>query len=147
MVRRKKIKKVFFASNNGLQLQRLKRLLPFCQTVLYYEPSDKRDLTTRGWARAVLYAVSFILSLPIKQFFPRYFLGKVLTFSADGVSLYHRFVSRKMVESFRKEGVKVFVWGVEKENQIKKFLSFGVEGIITKRPDRARRVLSAIFNI
>lgn len=143
LVKKKKIKKIFFASNNGWQLQKLKKILPFCQTILYYEPSDKRDVAGRRWARIILFGIGLILSLPIKRFLPQYFLGKVLTFGADGVSLYHRFLNKEMVEDFHKEGIKVFAWGVEKERHFKKILPLGIDGVFTGKPDVVRKMINA----
>lgn len=141
LVKKHKIKKITFKSNNGWQLAKLKSLLPSCQTVFYYELTDNRDLSSQRWARTILYGIAFVLSLPIKKILPRFFLGKVIAFGADGVSLYHRFCNQKMVEDLHDEGVKVYVWGVEKERHIKKVLNWDVDGVITKRPDVVRKLL------
>lgn len=141
LIKKKKIKKITFKSNNGWQLAKLKSLLPFCKTILYYEPSDKRDVASRRWGRFILFGIGFILSLPIKKFLPKFFLGKVLTFGADGVSFFRRFVSEKMVDDFHEQGIKVYVWGVEEEKHFKKILNLNVDGVITGRPDLARKML------
>ena len=38
-------------------------------------------------------------------------------------------------------GIKVFVWIVDSERDMKKFFKMDVDGIITNRPDRAKRIL------
>ena len=134
-------KKVFFDSNNGLILLNLKKLAPSFKTVLYYEPHDQRDLGEYRLTKAILFFIAFVLSLPIRNFLPKYFLGKVLFFGADGVSFYYRFLNKKMVKLFKEEKIKIFVWGIQSEKKAKKALAFNVEGIITKKPDVIRKIL------
>lgn len=141
LIKKYGLKNTVLMTNNGFTLLNLKKALPTCQTILYYEPGDRRDICEHWWVRTILLAIAFVLSLPIKKLLPRFFLGKVLTFGADGVSLYRRFLTKKMVEDFHQEGLKVFVWGIENEAQARKVLAFGVEGIITKRPDVAKKLL------
>ena len=140
LIKQKKISKITFKSNNGWQLVQLKKLLPSCKTILYYEPSDKRDVASRKWARMILFGISFVLSLPIKKILPRFFLGKVITFGADGVSLYHRFLNKKIVDDLHEEGIEVFVWGIDSERLAKRALAWNIDGIITKRPDVVKKL-------
>jgi len=144
LIKKKKIGKLTFKSNNGWQLAKLKNLMPFCQTVLYYERTDKWDVESRRWVKMIIFGIGFILSLPIKKILPR-FLGRTITFGADGVSLYHRFCNQKMVEDLHHEGVKVYIWGLEKERHIKKVLKWRVDGMISKRPDMVRKFLISNF--
>lgn len=138
-------KKVFFDSNNGLILFNLKKIAPSFQTVLYYEPHDQRDLGEYRLTLAILFFIAFILSLPIRNLLPKYFLRKVLLFGADGVSFYYRFLNKKMVKLFQEEKIKIFVWGSQSEGKVKRVLSFNVDGIITKKPDVVRKVLAKDF--
>jgi glycerophosphoryl diester phosphodiesterase len=41
----------------------------------------------------------------------------------------------------RRQGMKVFVWTLDMEEQIEHFLNVGVDGIITNHPDRLIRIL------
>ena len=134
-------KKVFFDSNNGLILFNLKKIAPSFQTVLYYEPHDQRDLGEYRLTLAILFFIAFILSLPIRNLLPKYFLSKVLFFGADGVSFYYRFLNKKMVKLFQEEKIKIFVWGIQSERQMKRVLPFNINGIITKKPDVVHKIL------
>jgi len=49
-------------------------------------------------------------------------------------------LTRKEVQTARDLGIKVFVWVVDSERDIRKFLKMDVDGIITNRPDRAKRI-------
>jgi len=50
-------------------------------------------------------------------------------------------LTEKEVQTAHSLGLKVFAWFVDSERDMKKFLKMGVDGIITNRPDRARRLL------
>ncbi|MBQ7596061.1 MAG: hypothetical protein IJU45_05300 [Clostridia bacterium] len=50
-------------------------------------------------------------------------------------------VSRQVVEKAHSEGVEVNVWTVNKKSSILKYADYGVDGIITDKPDFARQVL------
>ncbi|MFQ5485220.1 MAG: glycerophosphodiester phosphodiesterase family protein [Desulfobacterales bacterium] len=50
---------------------------------------------------------------------------------------------KKEVQTAHDLGIKVFVWVVDSERDIRKFLKMDVDGIITNRPDRAKRILGS----
>ena len=56
-------------------------------------------------------------------------------------------LTRKEVQTAHELGIKVFVWIVDSERGIRKFLKMDVDGIITSRPDRAKWILSSKFKI
>jgi len=56
-------------------------------------------------------------------------------------------LTRKEVQTAHDLGIKVFVWIVDSERDIRKFLKMDVDGIITNRPDRAKRILGSKFKI
>lgn len=56
-------------------------------------------------------------------------------------------LTRKEVQTAQDLGIKVFVWIVDSERGIRKFLKMDVDGIITNRPDRAKRILGSKFKI
>jgi glycerophosphoryl diester phosphodiesterase len=47
--------------------------------------------------------------------------------------------SRADVTRFHRRGLRVFVWTVNRPAQMRQLLQWGVDGIITDHPDRARR--------
>ncbi len=50
-------------------------------------------------------------------------------------------VTRQTVEKAHAEGIKVNVWTVNKKNSILKLAEYGVDGLITDKPDFVRQVL------
>jgi glycerophosphoryl diester phosphodiesterase len=50
-------------------------------------------------------------------------------------------LNEKNLAAAHQEGVKVFVWTVDDEQEMRKFISMGVDGIISNHPDRLIRVL------
>ena len=51
-------------------------------------------------------------------------------------------VTRRFVEHARRAGVPVKVWTVNTEAEMRRFLDYGVDALITDHPDLARRVVS-----
>ncbi|MBA3044825.1 MAG: glycerophosphodiester phosphodiesterase [Candidatus Thermoplasmatota archaeon] len=60
---------------------------------------------------------------------------------AEAVHLSRRVATRKLVNAARSEGLDVNVWVVNRSWQVKKYIEWGVDGIITDRPDLVRRML------
>jgi glycerophosphoryl diester phosphodiesterase len=57
----------------------------------------------------------------------------------DGVGVANRLVTNKaVITRLRKRDLKVFVWTVNSEHRMQQLADWGVDGIITNHPDRAR---------
>ncbi len=52
----------------------------------------------------------------------------------------HRIVSPRFIRHAHGAGLKVQVWTVDDEPEMRRLLSWGVDGLITNRPDLAVRV-------
>jgi glycerophosphoryl diester phosphodiesterase len=50
------------------------------------------------------------------------------------ISLRNRTVSEKLIGACHERGIQVYVWTVDEEEEMKKFASWGVDGIYTNRP-------------
>lgn len=55
---------------------------------------------------------------------------------AETLHINHRFLTRRVVAKARELGLKVWVWTVDKPQEIAKFKSWGVDGIFSNFPDR-----------
>lgn len=55
-----------------------------------------------------------------------------------------KYLKRSDIERFQAEGIKVAVWTVDKPKEIRKFVSWGIDAIITNDPDRTRKVVEAM---
>lgn len=61
----------------------------------------------------------------------------------DIVNMPARLTSKKNVNLLHSIGVKIFVWRVDKEKQMRKLIGFGVDGVKTGRPDLLKRVVES----
>ncbi len=53
----------------------------------------------------------------------------------QGVNVYYRFCSKRVIRKIHKLGKTVYVWTVNKPRKARKFAKRGVDGIITDKPD------------
>jgi len=53
-------------------------------------------------------------------------------------------LKRKDIERFQAEGIQVAVWTVDDPKEVRKFMSWGIDAIITNDPARTRKVLEAV---
>ena len=61
----------------------------------------------------------------------------------EGLGISRRLVtSRRVVRRIHRRGWRVFVWTVNREAEMKRLASWGVDGIITNYPDRAKSCLA-----
>jgi len=63
---------------------------------------------------------------------------KELGFVPEIYSPYHALLSRKDIELCHQEGMKVIPWTVNDRDRMEKLVNWGVDGIITDYPDRAK---------
>lgn len=63
-------------------------------------------------------------------------------FSAwQGVNTYGRFTSKRLVKKLHAQNKTIFTWTIDSKRRMKKLAKRGVDGIITNRPDVARKVI------
>jgi len=68
--------------------------------------------------------------------------GEKDAFSAwQGVNVYYKFASKKIIKKLHSQNKTVFVWTVNKSRKMKKLVRRGADGIITNRPDIARDII------
>jgi glycerophosphoryl diester phosphodiesterase len=68
--------------------------------------------------------------------------GEKDNFSAwQGVNVYYKFASKRIIKKLHSQGKTVFVWTVNKRRKMKKLIRRGVDGIITNKPDVARAII------
>ncbi len=66
------------------------------------------------------------------------------TYRAKGhrlISLRRRTVTKRLVEACREKGIRVFVWTVDDEREMRKLLRWGVDGIYSNIPILLRKVI------
>lgn len=58
-----------------------------------------------------------------------------------GVAIYRYLARKSLINNLQQNGIKVFVWTVDKKKEMKKFILWGVDGIITNYPHRLNELL------
>ena len=61
----------------------------------------------------------------------------------DAVSMNYIFVNQGVVNTVHQNGKKIFVWTVDREEDIRSMLALGVDNIITNRPDKAKEIVDS----
>jgi glycerophosphoryl diester phosphodiesterase len=68
--------------------------------------------------------------------------GEKDDFSAwQGVNVYYKFASKRIIKKLHSQNKTVFAWTVNKRRKMKKLVRHNVDGIITNRPDIARDII------
>lgn len=68
--------------------------------------------------------------------------GEKDDFSAwQGVNIYSRFATKRIIKKLHAQNKTVFVWTVNKRRKMKKLVKRGADGIITNKPDMARDII------
>jgi glycerophosphoryl diester phosphodiesterase len=62
----------------------------------------------------------------------------------DGVAVHYNLAYKHLIKCLQSKGSTVFVWTVDEFARMKKFISWGVDGIITNYPDRLLEVIQSL---
>lgn len=102
--------------------------------------------------RILFSSFNHVSVLKCKRLVPQIPAGFLLEVRMDNIAWYakenqveschpdKKFLTKKQVEECHREGVKVNVWTVNKKKTMKKMKKWGVDGIFTNYPDRAREL-------
>lgn len=60
----------------------------------------------------------------------------------QGVNVYYRFISRRLVRRLHREHKTVYAWTVNKKRAARKLARKGVDGIISNKPDMVKEILA-----
>ena len=66
-------------------------------------------------------------------------VARAMTYAASCVGLRHNRVTRRLIDSFHRSDLRVFVYTANRPSAIERALSLGVDGIISNFPDRIPR--------
>ncbi|MDR3643443.1 MAG: glycerophosphodiester phosphodiesterase, partial [Clostridia bacterium] len=86
-------------------------------------------------------------ALPISKIFDVFTEHDVLSYGEKGykiISLRKMTVSAKLVEAFHGQGIQVYVWTVDDEDEMKKFIDWQVDGIYSNKPGVLKRVIEKL---
>ena len=94
--------------------------------------------------REVLDARRIMPDVPVSGIFDVFAPSGVSAYRAKGyrhISLNRKAVTRELIERCRKAGISVYVWTVDDEEEMKKLISWGVDGIYSNKPGLLRTVV------
>ena len=60
------------------------------------------------------------------------------------ISLRRKTVNERLVAACHEHGLAVYVWTVDEENEMRKFMEWGVDGIYSNRPAAMKRLLESL---
>ena len=108
-------------------------------TAEYLVSSDyKGYVLVSSFKEGEVLAVRHLLPrLPVSLIFDVFTARDVPAYAKKGysiISLRKMTVSEKLIEACHEQGIQVYVWTVDDEEEMKKFSSWGVDGIYTNRP-------------
>ena len=83
-------------------------------------------------------------ALPLSIIFDNFTTRDVTAYCAKGydvISLRKKTVSKKLIDSCHDKGIRVYVWTVDDEQEMKNLIKLGVNGIYSNRPSELKNVL------
>ncbi len=85
-----------------------------------------------------------MLDLPLSVIFYAFSIHDLSAYAAQGygvVSLKKKTVNEELIAACHERKIKVYVWTVDEEDEIKKFITWGVDGIYSNRPAVLKRLV------
>lgn len=96
--------------------------------------------------REVLDARRVMPSLAFSEIFDDFTTSDLGRYAAKGygvISLRKRTVTKELIDACHERGVKVYVWTVDDEDEIRKFIDWGVDGIYSNKPSVLKEVIES----
>lgn len=121
---------VLYSSLYPESLLRIRQLDPGARTGLSY-PEDRGNASTRPYLVPLVGAIVLLMKLML----PYRILRMMDRARASGVMLYHRVVSRPVVQVVHNAGRAVFTWTIDTPQRMLLMRELGVDGIASNYPD------------
>jgi glycerophosphoryl diester phosphodiesterase len=97
--------------------------------------------------REVLDAREVMLDLPISGIFDTFVPAEVDKYKSLGygfISLRKKTVTRELISACHDQKIKVYVWTVDEENEIRRFIEWGVDGMYSNKPGVLKKIVDGI---
>ena len=97
--------------------------------------------------REVLDARRVLPSVPVSGIFDTFVPSEVNKYRSQGygvISLRKKTVTRELVSACHDQKIKVYVWTVDEEDEIKRFIEWGVDGMYSNKPMVLKRVVDGL---
>jgi glycerophosphoryl diester phosphodiesterase len=85
--------------------------------------------------------------LPVSMIFDVFTVRTIPSYLAQGynvISLRKKTVNEKLVSACHEQGLKIYVWTVDEEDEMRKFIAWGVDGIYSNRPGVLKTLLERL---
>ena len=85
-------------------------------------------------------------SLPTSLIFDVFTVRDVAGYKARGykiISLRKKTAGKELIDACHEKGIQVYVWTVDEEDEMKQFISLGVDGIYSNRPGVLKRLVQS----
>ncbi len=84
--------------------------------------------------------------VPVSLIFDVFTIHDVPSYAEKGytiISLRKMTVSEKLIDVCHEQGIDVYAWTVDEEKEMRKFISWGVDGIYTNKPGMLKQLLQS----
>jgi glycerophosphoryl diester phosphodiesterase len=98
--------------------------------------------------REVLDARRVLPTVPVSGIFDDFSLSEVGSYGKNGysfISLRNKTVTQELVVALHKQSIKVYVWTVDEEEEMKKLVYWGVDGIYSNKPLLLRKMVMDLY--
>lgn len=120
--------KIFFDCYNLNVLLRLQEEIPFGEYNLSLNPKDSFDFSRRFIIRVLAILTSIFFSQVIIYILKK----RARKMKLNGVSIFYRFARKGFIKDLKTFGFKVYVWGSDRESDIRKVMNLDIDGIKTR---------------
>ncbi|MFA8451591.1 MAG: glycerophosphodiester phosphodiesterase [Bacteroidales bacterium] len=84
---------------------------------------------------AIYVTYNYFLNIP-------YMLEKMKSYNLDGIDTYYFSTTKWLIDKFKENGFKTYVWTLDEPKIAKKLMGYGIDGITTNRPGFLKSKLS-----
>ena len=97
--------------------------------------------------KEILDAREVMLDLPVSGIFDTFVPAEVNKYRSMGygfISLRKKTVTRELVSACHEQKIKVYVWTVDEEDEIKRFIEWDVDGMYSNKPMVLKKVVDGL---
>jgi glycerophosphoryl diester phosphodiesterase len=114
----------------------------------YLASSDYRGyVLVSSYKEDEVLAVRRVLpALPVALIYDVFAVRDVLSYSSKGfkiISLRKMTASAKLIDACHEQGIQVYVWTVDEQDEMRKFIALGVDGIYSNNPGVLKGIVNA----
>ena len=94
--------------------------------------------------REIIEAKRVMPNVPVAGIFDAFAPSEVSAYRAKGypvISLNRKTVSQELITLFHSRNIKVYVWTVDKEEEVEQLISWGADGIYSNDPGELRKIV------